>query len=331
MKKKTIRAMSAVTGIMTAACAAADAEAVQAPVIQVNEAVKEYAKVANVAGEFAYHQEAVTPADEIFSLFGTVATGLCAKPNFAFEESQADAQYYINVKGNLQKTKVYTVEELKAMPSVQRMMLCSCATGEALAQAVVTGVPVSAILEMADLDEDANVITFRAADGYGEKLPLSYVLEKEALLVYKINGEDVPTQTQVWMPGTVASYFTRQVASIEIAAEENVPEVKTADAAQRVKVMLGNTVEGAVKAGEVVAFTGYADDFGTPIAAIEFSLDGGESWTACETKDANAEKWVCWTFEWKAEAAGEYKMEIRARNANGETTPLAASVEFTVE
>lgn len=60
-------------------------------------------------------------------------------------------------------------------------------------------------------------------------------------------------------------------------------------------------------------------------------MDGGETWTVCETAEANAQKWICWTFEWKAEAAGEYKMEIRARNANGETTPLAASVEFTVE
>ena len=329
MKKNTIRTLSALTGAMTAVSAAASAEAVQTPVVQVSEAAKEYNKVANVAGEFTYHQEAVTPTDEIFSLFGTVATGLCAKPDFAFEDGEAS--YFINVSGSLKKQKTFTMAELEKMPSVQKMMLCSCATGEALAQAAVTGVPVSAILELADLDEDANVITFRSADGYGEKLPLSYVLEKDALLVYKINGEDVPTQTQIWMPGTVASYFTRQVASIEVSAEETVPEVKTADAAQRVKVMLGNTVDSAVKAGEVIAFTGYADDFGTPIAAIEFSMDGGETWTACETTDANAEKWVCWTFEWKAGAAGEYRMEIRARNANGETTPLAASVVFTVD
>lgn len=328
--KKTMRTLSAAMGAMTMVSAVASAEAAQTPVVQVNEAAKEYAKVANVEGNFSFHQEAISPRDDIFNLFGTVATGMCAKPNFAFEKGD-EASYYVNLSGSLKKQKVFTTEELEAMPSVERMMVCSCATGEALAQAAVMGVPVSAILEMADLDEDANVITFRAADGYGEKLPLSYVLEKEALLVYKINGEDVPTGTQVWMPGTVASYFTRQVASIEVTAEENVPEVKTADAAQRVKVMLGNTVEGTVKAGEVVAFTGYADDFGTPIAAIEFSMDGGETWTACETAEANAEKWVCWTFEWKAEAAGEYKMEIRARNANSETTPLAASVEFTVE
>lgn len=331
MKKKMLRSLGAVTSAMTAVTTMASAEAVQGVVMPIEEAAVEYAKVANVAGEFAFHQDAVTPTDEIFSLFGTVATGMCAKPNFAFENGQEAADYYLNVSGSLKKMKTFTKAEIEGMPSVQREMICSCATGESLAQAMVTGVPVSAILEMADLDEDANVITFRSADGYGEKLPLSYVLEKEALIVYAINGEAVPTQTQVWMPGTVASYFTRQVADIEVSAEESVPEVKQADAAQRVKVTLGNTVSGTVKTGDDLSFTGYADDFGTPIAAIEFSMDGGETWTVCETKEANSEKWICWTFTCKAGEPGAYKMEIRARNVNGETTPLAASVMFTVE
>lgn len=331
MKKKMRRSLGVLTSAMTAVSAVASADAVQASVIQIDEAAAEYVKVANVAGEFAFHQDAVTPTDEIFSLFGTAATGMCAKPNFAFESGEEHADYYLNVSGSLKKMKTFTKAEIEGMPTVQREMICSCATGESLAQAMVTGVPVSAILQMADLEEDANVITFRSADGYGEKLPLSYVLEKEALIVYAINGEAVPTQTQVWMPGTVASYFTRQVADIEVSSEETVPEVKQADAAHRVKVTLGNKVSGTVKSGDKISFTGYADDFGTPIAAIEFSMDGGETWTVCETKDANAEKWICWTFESEAGEPGDYKMEIRARNVNGETTPLAASVTFTVE
>lgn len=329
MKKNTLRKLSAATTAMTAISTMVSAETAQTPVVQVNETVKEYVKVANVQGNFSFHQETITPRDDIFNLFGTVATGMCAKPDFAFAEGDK-AAYFVNVSGSLKKQKIFTKAELEAMPSVKKLMVCSCATGEALAQAAVTGVPISAILELANLDEDANVIAFHSKDGYGDKMPLSYVLEKEALLVYKINGEDVPSQTQIWMPGTVASYFTRQVAEIELSHEEQVPEVKKADTAQRVKVMLSNTVDSTVQVGEVLTFTGYADDFGTPISAIEFSMDGGETWTVCETKDANAEKWVCWSFEWKADAAGEYKIEIRAVNANGETTPLAASVEFMV-
>ena len=35
----------------------------------------------------------------------------------------------------------------------------------------------------------------------------------------------------------------------------------------------------AVEVGRPVRFTGYAEDYGVPIAAVQFSLDGGETWT----------------------------------------------------
>lgn len=327
--KTKMKALSAAVGAATALSSTVAAEAVQTPVIEVSENTAAYTPVANVTGAFSFHQDTITPTDDIFSLFGTVATGMCAKPNFAFEDDE-EASYFINVSGSLQKQRTFTKAELESMTAAQRRMVCSCSTGEALAQATVTGVPVSSILELVHLDDDANVITFRSSDGYAAKLPLSYVLDKEALLVYKINGEDVPTQTQIWMSGTVASYFTRQVASIEVSSEAEVPEVKKADADRRVKLTLANTADSVIEKGEVITFTGYADDYGTPITAIEFSMDDGKTWTVCETPDANAENWICWTFDWKAENAGDYKMTIRARNSEGETSPLAASVAFTV-
>lgn len=331
MKKKMLKTVGAVTSAMTAVSAVASAEAAQ-PVVTVNEAAQttEYQKVANVQGEFSFHQDAVTPTDQIFSLFGTVATGVCAKPNFAMNNDVDEADYYVNVSGTLKKEQHISLAQLKQQKSQTKKLVCSCATGESLAQAAVTGVPVSEILKLADLDKDANTITFKSDDGYGKKMPLSYVLDKEALIVYAINGEEVPTGVQVWMPGTVASYFTRRVAEIEVSHEDETPAVEQAKPDHRVKVTLANNLEDAVKVGDQIEFEGYADDFGEAISAIEFSLDDGETWTSCPTENANAEKWICWSFGYTAQEAGEYKMEIRARNAEGMTTPLAASVTFTV-
>ena len=58
-------------------------------------------KVANVEGAFAFDQDVVTPADEVFSIFGTVVTGMCAKPDFAIGTEKTD--YYVNVGGKIAK------------------------------------------------------------------------------------------------------------------------------------------------------------------------------------------------------------------------------------
>ena len=60
-------------------------------------------------------------------------------------------------------------------------------------------------------------------------------------------------------------------------------------------------------------------------------MDGGESWTRCETAGATADRWVCWKFAFDAEAAGAFKLDVRARTASGTISPLASSVIFAVE
>ena len=330
MKKKIASAMTLLTAapaLMTSACA-------EAPVQLAGELAQgqaiEYTPVANVKGEFCFDQQTVVPADDMFNLFGTVATGLCAKPGFAFDK--VDHQdYYVNFGGKIKKNATYTLEQLKEMET-QNTMTCSCATGNAVANIDVAGVKVSDLLGLAEVEEAANAITFKAADGYGIAMPLSYVLEKEAMLVYKVGGQELAEGVQVWVPGTVAKYFTRQVVDVEIEALEEVPAVEGPAAEQRAKISVVSSVEKDVLAvGDQITFEGYADDCGVAIAAVEFSMDNGATWTTCETKDVSADNWVYYHFTIPCEAAGTYKLDARAVSADGTVSPLASSVVFTVE
>ena len=157
MKKNMKRVVSGVLGaasMMTAVAAQAEAAI---PALQEREA-ETYAKVANVKGDFHFHQDALTPADEVFNLFGTVATAACAKPGFAFEGIQAE-DYYVNVKGTVKKAYSLTLEQIKAKEAKEEILKCSCLSGMAIAQAGVKGVKVSDIVEMAEIEEDTNTIT----------------------------------------------------------------------------------------------------------------------------------------------------------------------------
>ncbi|MEF9879609.1 MAG: molybdopterin-dependent oxidoreductase [Clostridia bacterium] len=292
----------------------------------------DYDKIANISGSFSFCQDELTPADDVFNLFGTAATTICAKPGFAFD-SVTHESYYVNVGGNVEKVYTIGLDEIEQMDAQIQEMRCTCGMSPALAMASVKGVKVSDMLSMADVDSSANTITFKDQDGYGLPMPLSYVMEKEALLVYQVGDKKLSEgeRLQVWIPDTVAKYFTRAVTDIELSVSEEAPKVEGPDWDRRAKVNVLNTVQDVFKVGDMISFEGYADDCGTQIAAVEFSLDGGNTWTSFDTSASNTESWVYWHFDYVTEKAGNFKLDVRAVTEDGVVSPLASSVVLNVE
>ena len=156
------------------------------------------------------------------------------------------------------------------------------------------------------------------------------------MLVYQVNGQELTSATdgssmQLWMPETVARYFTRNITDIELTREDVEPDVQQVDPCYRNKINIMNYAGGCTfVAGDEITFEGVADDCGSPVAAIEFSFDGGRTWTACETDGATADKWVNWRFTTSFDEAGDYEMTVRARTADDVVSPLSASLSFAV-
>ena len=296
---------------------------------------EDFVRVANVEGAFTFNQDGVTPNDELFNVFGTAILSMCSKPAPELEAEQAGvANFFVNVGGHIQKNFTVNLADLDEDEQTV-LMGCSCATGSPFGQAAVVGVPLASVVGMAELEEGVNTVTAYGADGYGEPLPLQYALDKNALLVYQVNGEELRaaegSSAQLWMPETVAGYFTRNIASIELTREEAVPEVASVDPMYRNKIEIRNDSEGCVfNAGDQITFEGVADDCGSPIVAVEFSFDGGRTWTSCATEGATADKWVNWQFTASFEEAGDYELTARALTADGVVSPLSASLTFEV-
>lgn len=295
----------------------------------------EYHRLANVSGEFAFNQEGVTPNDELFNVFGTAVLSMCSKPAPELvAEGVGEANFYVNISGDMRQAFTLDVSQLDSDEGV--LMGCSCMTGSPLGQALVVGVPLSQVVEMADLEDGVNVVTAYGADGFGQPLPLQYALDKNALLVYSVNGKELKStegsSLQLWMPETVAHYFTRNIADIVLTREDVVPDVATVDPMYRNKIEIKNSAEAATCAiGDQITFEGVADDLESPICAIEFSFDGGDTWTTCATEGATADRWVNWSFTTSFDKAADYHMIARARTADGTVSPLSASLDFTVK
>lgn len=83
--------------------------------------------------------------------------------------------------------------------------------------------------------------------------------------------------------------------------------------------------------GQTITFNGYADDYGTHIVAVEFSLDGGESWSRCDTSSSNGNLAVQWSFQYEPKTPGRYRFMVRSVTEDGRVSPMAATTEFFVE
>ena len=95
--------------------------------------------------------------------------------------------------------------------------------------------------------EGANTITFTSRDGYQVALPLQYVLQRYSLIVTTVNGEAaadaVGCANQLWLGGTSARSFARDVVSISITRETEPPAAPGSGtgAAPNVGIMEGAT------------------------------------------------------------------------------------------
>lgn len=68
--------------------------------------------------------------------------------------------------------------------------------GAATANVQAKGTDIGDVVSLADGLEDADVLKVTGGDGYTATLPLQYALDNEAMVVYRINGETIPSATQ---------------------------------------------------------------------------------------------------------------------------------------
>ena len=184
---------------------------------------------------------------------------------------------------------------------------------------------------------ECNTATFTASDGTQVAFPLDFLIERGAVIADKVNGEDISLvmgcSNQLWIPGFPAKYFIRDIVDITFTNEDEPPALPDFqddghDFTNRPNVSCRAEYVGHV--GQAMKFEGWADDYDKRIVAVEFSLDGGETWRRHDTEGTDAVRWVWWTFEWKPEEAGHYTMLVRSVNEDGKTSPMPAAHSFEV-
>jgi DMSO/TMAO reductase YedYZ molybdopterin-dependent catalytic subunit len=220
---------------------------------------------------------------------------------------------------------------------------------EAVGTAEWTGTPLAPLLEEAGVQSDAVEVVFTGLDrgvqgdvehDYARSLPITDALRDEVLLAYAINGQPLPPQhgfpLRLVVPGWYGMTHVKWLRSITAVGkpfdgwqqavayhlDENTPVSRMLPRSLLVPPGIPDflTRERRLAAGPCLlegrAWSGHG-----PIARVEVSVDGGQSWgEATLAEPVSKFAWRGWSFRWDA-TAGERLLACRATDSSGRTQP----------
>jgi sulfite dehydrogenase len=231
----------------------------------------------------------------------------------------------------------------------------------AMGNARWTGVPLRDLLKLASVKAKAKQVTFDGLDegplpsvpDFIKALDVEHTLEGDVLVAYEMNGEPLPLlngfPVRLVVPGWYATYWVKALTTITVLPQEftgfwmakayKIPA--NADASESPKELAKDTVpinrmnvrsffvrpelEEQVLAGRPYPLEGIAFDGGRGIKQVEFSTDGGATWTEARLgADLGNYSFRRWRAEWTPTERGRHRLQVRAVNRAGESQPTTA-------
>ena len=220
------------------------------------------------------------------------------------------------------------------------------------------GVRLKDILDKAGVSGDAKQVAFRGLDHppldttppMAKALDIDHAMDGEVMVAYEMNGADLPMLNgfpiRLVVPGYYATYWIKHLNQITVLNQNlvsfwmdtayRVPDNDcecippgTAMGKSRpisrfdIRSFITSLADGDnIKVGKPLTVRGIAFDGGFGIDTVEFSPDGGQTWTkAALGKDYGKYSFREWTCPYTPQNPGELQFQCCAGNSRGETQP----------
>jgi DMSO/TMAO reductase YedYZ molybdopterin-dependent catalytic subunit len=249
--------------------------------------------------------------------------------------------WHLAVNGMVDKPLTLTLADLQGLQKTTEYVTLECISnnvgGTQMSTGEFVGVSLRDLLAMAGPQAAGTWVAFKARDGYAESLPMSAVQgAPEILVAYELDGAPLPEAhgypARMVIPGHYGMKGPKWLDSISVVDHESGGywEQQGWDHNAVVKTTSRFDVprEGdIIKLGTMllggVAFAGTRG-----ISKVEYSTDGGRTWTEAPFKSPLSPlTWVIWQASWTPAAEGAYELRVRATNKDGamQSASIAAS------
>src|SRR3977135_2955524 len=284
------------------------------------------------------------------------------------------AAYQLRIDGAVRSPFALSFEELRSMRSETRVATLECAGNSrvflvpqvpgaqwelgAVSNAEWTGVPLRALLERAELQEDACEIVLDGADrgtpkeepippdpiSYAWSLARAKALSQEVLVAYQMNGRDLPRDhgfpVRAIVPGHYGMASVKWLTGIRAVREPFRGYWQTSDYAywasmdgKPVRRALGEMnlkseiarprVYQTLAPNRIYTVSGAAWAGDTDVPEIAVTTAGGRAGAGAEFLDpVRRHAWRRWKFDWLTpKKPGQYTLLARAKDAGGVFQP----------
>ena len=289
--------------------------------------------------------------DATFTYDGTVNSGSDLTPvtsneryyvvtkNVVDPDVNRDA-WRLEVNGLVDNATDYSYDELVSLAPVDQETTVMCISNKIsaglMSNAVWRGVPMATLLGRAGVKEGAVEVLLSGADGYNDTFSIEKAMEPTTLVVFQMNGEEIPRihgyPVRVIVPGLFGEKQVKWVTRIEVVDHDAKGFYETQGWGPRFEVPTrsdffaprvgsgggGFQFNSEFKAGQDVTLKGRAFGGDRGISKVEVSVDNGTSWKAAtiDYPSKNDITWAFWSYVWRP-AAGEYTLVVRAYDGTG--------------
>jgi len=246
--------------------------------------------------------------------------------------------------------------DLLLATSVRRPLTTECAGnlsgGAGVSTAIWSGLPLASLLKQAGVRAEATTIIFHGADAgdaegmppgthYARAIPLVKAMDESTLLAYEMNGTPLPPEHGFPLRALVSGWYgmdsVKWLTRIEVSQEpfkgyfqqQHYVAVKANGDRQIITRMRVNSkflrpidaeeIRTKTYQIEGVAWAGEAN-----IAQVELRFDANGPWQPAELAPPPVPTvWTPWSHAWNIPRPGQYKIEVRATDDQGNTQPLS--------
>jgi DMSO/TMAO reductase YedYZ molybdopterin-dependent catalytic subunit len=235
------------------------------------------------------------------------------------------------IGGAVDKPMNLSLSDLRALPSATEYVTLACISnnvgGDLMSTGSFTGVRLRELLALANPRANGTWAAFKARDGYAESLAMSLINgAPEVLVAYDLDGAPLPNAhgfpARIVLPGHYGMKGPKWLDSIQLVDHESGGywEMQGWDHNAVVKTTARFDVprDGDIVKLGTVSLNGVAFAGTRGVSKVEYSTDGGKSWTAADFKAPLSQlTWVLWSAAWTPGGEGSYELQLRATDGSG--------------
>jgi DMSO/TMAO reductase YedYZ molybdopterin-dependent catalytic subunit len=240
----------------------------------------------------------------------------------------------LELGGLVERPRSYSFAELTALPATQQEATLSCISNDVgdglISNAVWTGVPLTALLDVAGVRPGVVDVAFQAVDNYIDTIPLEKALDGTVFVAWAMNGAQLPRRhgypVRVVVPGRFGEKSVKWVTRVTLVGHHQKgfyarqgwgPTFVTQTLSRIDAPADGATLSlsAAPVTLQGIAFAGDRD-----VARVEVSADDGQTWQPARL-DYHPSRiaWVLWSLAWTPPRPDDYRLSVRAIDGTGQT------------